>query len=257
MTRRRTIGFDRRLAFDWLEATASRVAAGASLEELRSGMWQYLEGKVSGDKFNSDRGKTMTVLTRIWGKVPPAAQPLQARAIEAYATASAKEHLALHWAMMLATYPVFSDVAATAGRLLALQDTFSLSQLTKRMVAQWSERPVLVKSTQRIVRSLVEWGALADTSTKGVYAPAPKPFPVPKELALLLCEALLIDNEQHALPGSQLLDHPALFPFAHKLTLADLREKAGLEVHRQGIDGDVVELQSTAEHSPGAAPLPA
>ena len=55
MNRRKTIGFDRRLAFDWLEATASRVAAGDSLEELRAGMWAYLEGKVSGDKFNSDR----------------------------------------------------------------------------------------------------------------------------------------------------------------------------------------------------------
>lgn len=71
MSRRKTIGFDRRLALDWLEATASRVAAGDSLEEVRAGMWEYLEGKVSGDKFNSDRGKTMTVLTRIWAKVPP------------------------------------------------------------------------------------------------------------------------------------------------------------------------------------------
>lgn len=244
MNRRKTIGFDRRLAFDWLEATASRAAAGASLEELRAGMWQYLEGKVSGDKFNSDRGKTMTVLIRIWAKVPAVAQPLQARAIEAYGKAGSKERLALHWTMMLATYPVFSDVTATAGRLLALQDTFSLSQLTKRMVAQWSERPVLVKSTQRIIRSLVEWGTLADTTTRGVYAQSPKSIDVSKELALLLCEALLIDNDYHTLPANQLLDHPALFPFAHQLTLADLRETDTVEVHRQGIGSDVVELQS-------------
>ena len=37
MSRRKTIGFDRRLALDWLEATASRVAAGDSLEEVRAG----------------------------------------------------------------------------------------------------------------------------------------------------------------------------------------------------------------------------
>jgi hypothetical protein len=243
MTRRQTIGFDRRLALDWLEATASRAAAGASLEELRAGMWQYLEGKVSGDKFNSDRGKTMTVLTHIWAKVPTVAQSLQARAIEAYGKAGSKERLALHWAMMLATYPVFADVTATAGRLLALQESFSLSQLTKRMVAQWSERPVLVKSTQRIIRSLVEWGTLVDTTTKGVYARPPKSIFVSKKLALLLCEALLIDSDCHALPANQLLDHPALFPFVHQLTLADLREVDAVEVHRQGIDGDVIELQ--------------
>ena len=244
MSRRKTIGFDRRLALDWLEATACRVAAGDSLEEVRAGMWDYLEGKVSGDKFNSDRGKTMTVLARIWAKVPPAVDPLKTRAVAAFQASKARDHLALHWAMAIASYPVFSDVAATAGRLLTLQDTFSLAQLTNRMVAQWSERPVLVKSTQRIIRSLVDWGALTDTETKGVYARAPKPLPVSGEIALLLCEALLLDNEHHALPANQLLDHPALFPFTHSLTLADLREESAFDVHRQGIDGDMVELRA-------------
>lgn len=244
MTRRKTIGFDRRLELDWLEATASRVAADDSVQEVRAGMWDYLEGKVSGDKFNSDRGKTMTVLTRIWAKVPPAVDPLKTRAVAAFQVTKARDHLALHWAMAIASYPVFSDVAATTGRLLTLQDTFSLAQLTKRMVAQWSERPVLVKSTQRIIRSLVDWGALADTETKGVYGRVPKPLPVPREIALLLCEALLLDNEHRSLPANQLLDHPALFPFTHSLTMADLREESVFDVHRQGIDGDMVELRS-------------
>jgi hypothetical protein len=244
MNRRKTIGFDRRLAFDWLEATASRVAAGDSLEELRAGMWHYLEGKVSGDKFNSDRGKTMTVLTRIWAKVPPPVNPLKTRAVAAFQTSKARDHLALHWAMAIASYPVFSDVAATAGRLLTLQDSFSLAQLTNRMVAQWSERPVLVKSTQRIIRSLVDWGALADTETRGVYGRAPKALHVSKEIALLLCEALLLDNEYHSLPANQLLDHPALFPFTHSLTMAGLREEPVFDVHRQGVDGDMVELKA-------------
>jgi len=243
MSRRKTIGFDRRIALDWLEATASRVAAGDSLDELRSGMWEYLEGKVSGDKFNSDRGKTMTVLTRIWCKVPPAVAPLKTRAVAAFQTSKAGDHFPLHWCMAIASYPVFSDVAATAGRLLALQDTFSLAQLTKRMVAQWSERPVLVKSTQRIIRSLVDWAALADTENKGVYRRAPKILPVSKEIALLLCEALLLDNEHHSLPANQLLDHPALFPFTLSLTLADLREEPAFDVHRQGVDGAMVELR--------------
>ena len=248
MNRRKTIGFDRRLALDWLEATASRVAAGDSLEELRAGMWQYLEGKVSGDKFNSDRGKTMTVVTRIWGKVPAAVEPLKTRAVAAFQTSKARDHLALHWAMAIASYPVFSDVAATAGRLLTLQNSFSLAQLTNRMVAQWSERPVLVKSTQRIIRSLVDWGALTDTETRGVYARAPKSLPVSKEIALFLCEALLLDNEHHSMPANQLLDHPALFPFTHSLTLADLREAPVFDVHRQGVDGDMVELKDASKH---------
>ena len=97
MNRRKTIGFDRRLALDWLEATGSRVAAGASLVELRAGMWEYLEGKVSGDKYNSDRGKTMTVLTRIWGKVPPAVEPLKTRAVAAFQTTVKRHPLLALW----------------------------------------------------------------------------------------------------------------------------------------------------------------
>ena len=102
---------------------------------------------------------------------------------------------------------------------------------------------MLVKSTQRIIRSLVDWGALADTETRGVYGRAPKALPISKEIALLLCEALLLDNEHHCLPANQLLDHPAIFPFRHSLTMADLREAPVFDVHRQGIDGDMIELR--------------
>jgi hypothetical protein len=218
MTRRGIIGFDRRLSLDWLEAAGSRVAAGATLKELRADLWAYLEGKVSGDTYNSDRGKTMTVLIRIWGTVPPAVEPLKIRATAAFQTTKVQDHL-------------------------TLQDTFSLAQLTNRMVAQWSERPVLVKSTQRIIRSLVDWGALADTNTRGMYQRAPKPLPISKELAQLLCEALLLDNEQRSLPAPQLLEHPALFPFTHSLTLTDLRAESRFAVHRQGLAGDLVELR--------------
>ena len=242
MSRRRTIGFDRRIELDWLDATASHLAAGATLAELRSQMWAYLDGKVSGDKFNSDRGKTMTVLTHIWGKVPPPAQALQARALPAFSQAKNEERLAVHWAMMMATYPVFSDVAAAAGRLLALQSNFSLAQLTKRMVALWSERPVLVKSTQRIIRSMVQWGALEDTETKGMYRALKTRRVLPVETSLLLCQAALLDGERPSFPCTQLLEHPAFFPFALSLSVDDFRKSTHFNVHREGHDTDVIEL---------------
>ena len=244
MNRRKTIGFDRRLAFDWLEATASRVAAGDSLEELRAGMWAYLEGKESGDKFNSDRGKTMTVLTRIWGKVPPAVEHLKTRAVAAFQTSKAREHLALHWAMAIASYPIFSDVAATAGRLLTLQDSFSLAQLTNRMVAQWSERPVLVKSTQRIIRSLVDWGALR-TPRPGAFMDEPQRLcPSPERLRCCCARRSCSTMSTTPCPPTSFWIIRPYSHLTHSLTMADLREESVFDVHRQGIDGDMVELRS-------------
>jgi len=92
---------------------------------------------VSGDKFNSARGKTVTVLNHIWGDVPRPAASLRERAAALLEGSTPDERLALHWAMMVGTYPVFTDTAAAVGRLLTLQGSFTLAHLTRRLVGLW------------------------------------------------------------------------------------------------------------------------
>ena len=78
---------------------------------------------MAGDGPHSARGKTMTVLLHVWTTVPDAAVPLRDDALALLRGRTGRDRLPLHWGMCLATYPFFRDVAATTGRLLALQGT--------------------------------------------------------------------------------------------------------------------------------------
>jgi len=88
---------------------------------------------------------------------------------------------------------------------------------------------------------MVQWGFLVDEADKGVYARGPGRVAVSGELAGLLLEGLLI-NEGKALPVGQVSTHPALFPFDVSLDSHGLRRSPSFEVHRQGLDVDIVSL---------------
>lgn len=245
MNRRASIGFDRRIDLEWLDAAAAQAATGATADELRAHLWNLLDGAVSGDKFNSARGKTLTVLNHIWGEVPASATSLRERAAGLIAGSTPDERLALHWAMMVGTYPVFTDTAAAVGRLLTLQGSFTLAHLTRRLVGVWGERSTLERAGQRIVRSMVQWGVLRDTETRGMYEAVPGRRKVVSAVGTVLIEALLVDAEEASVPLERLTRHPAIFPFDLDVNANHVRGASQFRVHRQGLDSDFVELQGS------------
>jgi hypothetical protein len=247
MNRRANIGFDRRIDLEWLDAAAAQAAAGAPTDEMRAYLWNLLDGTVSGDKFNSARGKTVTVLNHIWGEVPGPATSLRERAVTQLARSKPDERLAFHWAMMVGTYPVFTDTAAAIGRLLTLQGNFTLAHLTRRLVGVWGGRTSLKRAAQRIVRSMVQWGVLRDTATRGMYEAAPHRRKMGPVVGTLLIEALLVDAEEASVPLDQLTGHPAIFPFDLDVSASHVRAASQFRVHRQGLNSDFVELEGARQ----------
>ena len=243
MNRRANIGFDRRIDLEWLDAAAGKAATGASTEEIRSYIWDFLDGAVSGNIHGSARQKTTTVLHHIWGEVPKHAMPLRERALVELAACRVDERLALHWAMMVGTYPLFTDAASAIGRLVMLQGQFTLAHLTRRLIESWGERSALQRAGQRVVRSMVQWGVLRDTGSHGVYEAAPRRLKVSSTIGVLLIEALLVDAGDAAVQLGQLTAHPALFPFDLDVNGSHVRGASQFRVHRQGLDSDFVELQ--------------
>lgn len=242
MTRRSVIGFDRKIDLEWLDATAGQIAGGATNSEVRDYLSDMLEGAAAGNKHGTASRKTLTVLTRIWSIVSEPVLPLRARALELLPGVDGQQRLSIHWAMTLANYPFVSDVAGAVGRLLTLQGTITLSQLTKRLVDAWGERSTMIRATQRVVRSFVQWGVLEDAEEKGVYQQTAHRVPVTEDLAALLLEALLIDAEEDLVAVDRLTGHPALFPFDVNFGMNELRQSPQFEVHRQGLDMDMVGL---------------
>lgn len=253
MSRRSAVGFDRRIDLEWLDAAAGKVAAGAGPREVRAYLHELLDGVVAGDKRGSARWKTVSVLSHVWSQVPDEATGLRDRAASLLQEVGPAERLALHWAMVLGTYPFAVDVADAVGRLVSLQGSVALSQLTRRLVEAWGERSTMVRATQRVVRSMVQWGVLKDTADKGVYVQASAAPVVSGRVAEVLVEAVLLDSEQDVMQVDQLVGHPALFPFQVQIGVHELRSAKRFRVHRHGLDVDVVGLTGAERSSSGLA----
>ena len=242
MSDRQIVGFDRRVDLEWLDAVADHVAAGASSGEVRDFTYKLLDGTLSGSTNNSARGKTVTVLRHIWSSVPESCARLRDRAALLLAGTAPENRIAIHWAMMTATYGFFLAVAEHAGRLLSLQGSFTLVQITRRMSEDWGDRSTLSRAVQRIVRSMVQWGVLLDSSDKGVYEGTGKAITLSGECSELLLEAVLVHLGGSSIPVDQAIRHPAFFPFKFGLSAHRLRRSTRFDVHRQGLNVDVVEL---------------
>jgi hypothetical protein len=239
---RRPIGFDRKIELAWLDAIASQVAAGVSPKEAREYVWRLLDGVIAGDTIHDARGKTLTVLSRIWLFVPEQARGLRENALKLFSETSLSNRLPVHWALMMAVYPFFLDVAASAGKLISMNGDVTLSQIVRRMLDAWGDRSTLPRATQRVLRSMVQWGALRDGGVRGQYLAPPAQTIVSGNAAELLLMGLLIGLGR-GLPAPQLFSHASLFPFDLRLHSSWMGRSPHFQFHRQGDQTDFVDIQ--------------
>ena len=242
MNRRAQIGIDRRVDIEWLDAIAARHASGDGVPAIRKAMWEFLDGVVAGNGNDSARRKTITVLMKAWAMPGSPSTPLRMKAAQLLQNATRAERLALHWAMLIASYPLFTDVADSIGRISDFHDQFGSAQVTKRMIGLWGDRSTLVRATQRLISSMAQWGVLTHLEGARAYAPA-APSPIRPEYGLLLVHALLLDSTSGSLQLKTIASLPAMFPFSiGKLAHAIARDP-DFDIHHQGFGDDVVELR--------------
>jgi hypothetical protein len=214
MTERRVIGFDRELRLEWLDAVASRSASGDSPEVVRPWLDGHLADVLGGRGRSGNRGKTVTVLTRIWVNVPHRCLPLRNKAIGLLAAGDATDRLALHWAMASAVYPFFAEVVTVMGRLLALQGEVERQAVIRRVVETWGDRPAVSRGCRAVWHSVKGWGVLDEGSKRGLYTRrSGLPQPSPAVLALLF-DALTVNSERPQAPLRDAVLPPGLFPFS-------------------------------------------
>lgn len=245
MTRdRQVVGFDRTLELTWMDATAGFVADGLATADVRRRLFEYLEGIVPGDTPHTQRGKTITVLTRIWSRVPTEAVGLRDDALRVYPDVSPDGRLAVHWAVTMAVYPFFLDTAAMVGRLIRLHGATSLQQVTRRLEEGWGARPSIYRSAHRVLQTMERWGVIDTAERPGQYrAAAIRPI-VEAQIGVLLAEAVLLGRRGGTSSTGDLASSPALFPFEVRLDAGELRRAERLEVHRMGLDVDQVALRA-------------
>lgn len=214
MSERRVIGFDRELRLEWLDAVASRAAVWDTPERTRLWLNDHLADALGGKGRSGNRGKTVTVLTRIWVNVPSRCVPLRNRALGLLTAGAASDRLALHWAMASAVYPFFAEVVTVVGRLLALQGEVERQAVIRRVVETWGDRPAVSRGCRAVWTSVKGWGVLDEGSKRGLYTRRSAPLRPSPAVQGLLFDALTINAGRPQAPLRDATLHPSLFPFA-------------------------------------------
>jgi len=245
VNRQRQVGIDRRIKLEWLEHTASLVLAGYSKEDIVSALQDKLRDTLAGGG-SSGRGcreKTITVLMRVWVNTPTHLSQFKDAGLEILRRTPVNDHLPVHWSALMATYPFWRDVAEVTGRLLRLQCTASVSQVTRRITETYGDRQTVSRSCQRALRSFVDWGVLVDTDTRGLFRQDRRmAISDPKVCAWVLEALLLSGASSGTLTGIRV--SPALFPFEmQELSFSEIENNGRLELIRHGLDYELIKLK--------------
>jgi hypothetical protein len=244
--KKQIIGFDRELELDWLDLTAGLAQQGLFLEQIRQELQRQLAGEIPGVEACR---KTITLLTRLWVRIPSEHLALQIEALALLSTVLPHERLWLHWGMSMLAYPFFFDVASVMGRLLRLQEEVEATQVQRRTREDWGERTTLERAVSRLLKTFVAWQVTRETSP-GSYVYRATPPHQTKNISLShwFTECLIWGNcqtkgqSEQLIPLSELTQSPAIFPFDLTSHIATLRQSNRFEISRQGLDLEMVAL---------------
>ena len=248
MTRRiDQIGFSQRVRLEWLEQTANLVLAGNDKAAINEALQELLKDKVSvgGQAERGNREKIITILLKTWLTVPSELESLRVEGLELLKRVPQRDHLAIHWGMVMAVYPFWSGVATQTGRLLRLQGSAAAAQVQRRVREQYGERETVSRAARRVLRSYLDWGVLQESGTKGVYKEEQSISIGDDELVAWLVETSLHARGTSFANLKELITSPALFPFHIVLPSGYGRAlgSARMEVLRHGLDEELVRIR--------------
>lgn len=217
------VGIKQVIRLEWMDRCLSLLLSGMSANEIRKDLIDYLADKKQSGGTGERGDKTYTIAIGIlaaWFDPSPELIDLRDRLLLKAKKCSVENWLPLHWAMMIAAYPFWFNVAIQTGRILALQDKITQKQIFDRLVERYGERATVLRNARYAVRSFVAWGVLVDTEIKGRYKKnEPLAISDPQIMAMLF-EAMLISTPDNKAPLRSLMASPALFPMCLAMDVA-------------------------------------
>jgi hypothetical protein len=242
------IGFSQRIRLEWFEQTANLVLARNDKEAINTTLQTVLKDKVSvgGIAERGNREKIISILMKVWVNASPNLEAFRNNGLELMKRLPQKNHIAVHWGMVMAVYPFWAAVAGHTGRLLKLQSTVAAPHVQRRMREEYGERETVSRAARRVLRSFVDWDILKETKNKGVYCQGLS-LPIHySKLVAWLAEAILYTRSNGSAATRDLLDNPSLFPFHLKTISAEnlVAISPRLDLLRHGLNDDLIMLKS-------------
>jgi len=240
----KVVGISQKIKRVWLDLLLDELARTKEEPALRSLLDDQLKQELPGKE---SRAKAAGIILQIWSPVSSERVSVRDRAVELLPRISGRERIWLHWGMTSLAYPFFRDVAEIVGRLSTLQDDFSTAQVQNRMVTNWGDRTTTKEAVQKLITSMLDWGVLRSAKNKGHFLLSSKITTANIELQFWLLEVQLKSSAADEIELQHLLRQPSLFPFAFSIGPGDLRKCESFNIHRQGLDTDIVSLTNAKQ----------
>lgn len=245
--RHEAIGIKQAIRFEWMQKAANLLLAELDTKTIRQELHEFLaDRKGNGSEGErSDQTRTFVVnnLMKIWVSPGPELIPFRNASLT-FLRENPSMGLAVHWGMISAAYPFWFNVARQTGRLLALQDQVTQTQIINRLKEQYGDRQTIFRYGRYVLRSFVAWGALKDSEAKGCYEKA-SPVRIAEPLAILMFESALLATPEANGALGLLLNNPAFFPFLLPVMTGDfVSQRSGrIDVVRYGLDDELLKLK--------------
>ena len=237
------IGFSRTIKLDWLDVTASLCVQNIEPLKIRQHLAETISGTVHG--IDAQR-KTIDVLSAIWVKTEKSAPKIRQQALAIFPTlSSSEERFWLHYGMTLVCYPFFRKCTAAIGQVSRTDELITRKMIKDRIAGDYGHLGALDRSVERIIASLTNWGALANTEQKQNYRIVLRHYSSTENLQSWLLTCALHAHPSEAIPFADLIHLPELYPFKITIGVDNLRRDSRFEVQRQGGGLDMVKIAET------------
>ncbi|WP_035270489.1 hypothetical protein [Desulfitibacter alkalitolerans] len=225
------VGFDRQIKREWLDKTVELLINKEDSKDIKN----ILDGIVKEDiASNDNRRKAISILMHSWINVETDHIAIRSKALKLWETGNSTERLAIHWCMLSLAYPLFFNISEIIGKLINLQDEFSLNMVRRRVYDVWGERSTLDYAINRVVWSMKDWGTIGQNGKVGEYKKIERIVIEDKEVQLLLLEAYFIASQRSNIPCAELEMINALFPFKTDITINDLQSNHRFKINNMG-----------------------
>ena len=247
--RHEALGIKQVIRFDWMQKAANLLLAGLDAKTIRQELHEFLADRKgngsAGERSDQTRTFVVNNLMNIWVSPAPELVPFRDASLE-FLRKNPSMALAAHWVMSSAVYPFWFNVARQTGRLLALQDQATQTQIINRLKEQYGDRQTVSRYAQFVIRSFVAWGALKDSEAKGCYEKAVPVSIAEPNLAILMIESALLATPEAKSALGLLLNNPAFFPFHLPVMTGDFAsQRSGrIDVIRYGLDDELLKLKA-------------
>lgn len=246
--RHESIGIKQVIRFEWMQKAANLLLDGLDAKTIRQELHEFLadrKGNGSEGK-RSDQTRTFVVnnLMKIWVSPDPELIPFR-NASMTFLRETPSMALAVHWGMISAVYPFWFNIARQTGRLLALQDQVTQTQIINRLKEQYGDRQTVSRYARFVLRSFVAWGVIKDSEIQGCYEKATPVSIVEPNLAILMFESALLATPEAKSVLGLLLNNPAFFPFQRPAMTGDFVSQRSdrIDVVRYGLDDELLKLK--------------